>query len=46
MANLRGAALRGIGFFGVRGFFATSFFDAVFLACDGFGLALLLATAL
>jgi hypothetical protein len=44
--DLRGAALRGSGFFGVLSFFPASFFDAVFLLFSGFGLALFLATDL
>jgi hypothetical protein len=44
-AGLRGAALRVIGFLGVRTFFA-SFFDAAFLLFSGFDLALFFAIAL
>jgi hypothetical protein len=45
-AALRGAALRVIDFFGVRTFFATGFFGAVFLLFNALGFALFLATGL
>ena len=45
-AALRGAVLRVIDFFGVRTFFATGFFGAVFLLFNALGFALFLATGL